>query len=188
VDAILFTHAHADHVLGLDETRRFSAVQGTALPCYGSPDTIAEIRRVFAYAFRAGHEGGGVPRLDLVAVEGPFDAAGWPVVPIPILHGRLPIYGYRLGSFAYLTDCSEIPATSWPLLDGVRTLVLDALRERPHPTHFNVAQALAAAARVGPERTLLTHVSHDLAHEATSRRLPAGVELAYDDLMLEIEA
>ncbi|HSK09688.1 MAG TPA: MBL fold metallo-hydrolase [Vicinamibacterales bacterium] len=188
VDGILFTHAHADHVLGLDETRRFTSLQGGALPCYGSPDTVAEIRRVFAYAFRHVQEGGGVPRLDLVPVSGPFLAAGWPVIPIPILHGVLPIYGYRIGSFAYLTDCSEIPAGSWPLLHGVRTLVLDALRRRPHPTHFNVAQALEVVDRVRPARALLTHVSHDLAHEETTTGLPGGVELAYDGLMLEVEA
>lgn len=188
VDGILFTHAHADHVMGLDETRRFSAIQGSAIPCYGSPDTIDEIRRVFAYAFRDGHEGGGVPRLELVGVRGPFEAGGWPIVPVPILHGALPIYGYRIGRLAYLTDCSEIPDASWPLLEGVGTLVVDALRQRPHPTHFNVEQALAAIARVGPARALLTHISHDLGHEATSRRLPAGVELAYDGLMLEVEA
>ena len=188
IDAILFTHAHADHVLGLDETRRFSSLQGGPLPCYGSPDTISEIRRVFAYAFRGGHEGGGVPKLELVAVEGPFQAAGWPVVPVPILHGSLPIYGYRVGGLAYLTDCSEIPEASWPLVEGAGTLVLDALRDRPHPTHFNVEQALAAIERARPGRAFLTHVSHDLAHEAVSRRLPAGVELAYDGLMLEVEA
>jgi phosphoribosyl 1,2-cyclic phosphate phosphodiesterase len=188
VDAILVTHPHADHVMGLDETRRFSAIQGVAIPCYGSPDTVEEIRRVFAYAFREGQAGGGVPRLELVGVRGPFEAAGWPVRPVPILHGTLPIYGYRIGRFAYLTDCSEIPETSWPLLEGVETLVVDALRERPHPTHFNVEQALAAIARVGPGRALLTHISHDLRHEEVSRRLPAGVELAYDGLMLEVEA
>jgi phosphoribosyl 1,2-cyclic phosphate phosphodiesterase len=103
------------------------------------------------------------------------------------MHGVLPIYGYRVGSFAYLTDCSAIPDESWPLLDGVRTLVVGALRHRPHPTHFTVAQALDVVARVRPERALLTHIAHDLGHAATSDRLPPGVELAYDGLIVGIE-
>lgn len=187
VDAILFTHAHADHVLGLDETRRFTAIQGCPMPCYGDPETIAEVRRVFAYAFRSVQQGGGVPQLELIPVTGPFQAAGQWVVPVPVLHGELPIYGYRIGDFAYLTDCSRIPESSWPLLAGVRVLVIDALRDVPHPTHFTVEQALEAAARAAPERALLTHLSHDLGHAETSRRLPANVELAYDGLVLEID-
>lgn len=187
VDAILFTHAHADHVLGLDETRRYTGLQGCALPCYGPPDAMAEIRRVFGYAFRAVQEGGGVPRLDLIPVTGPFTVAGQAVVPVPVFHGDLLIFGYRMGAFAYLTDCSRIPDGSWALLDGVRVLVIDALRDVPHPTHFTVEQALEAVARVRPERALLTHVSHDLGHAATSARLPPGVELAYDGLIVEVE-
>ncbi|RPJ64418.1 MAG: MBL fold metallo-hydrolase [Acidobacteria bacterium] len=187
VDAILFTHAHADHVLGLDETRRFTALQRCAMPCYGDAETIAEIRRVFAYAFRGGQEGGGVPRLELIPVSAPFDAAGQRVVPVPVFHGELAIYGYRLGQFAYLTDCSRIPDSSWPLLEGVRVLVIDALRDVPHPTHFTLEQALEAVVRIAPDRALLTHVSHDLGHAATSSRLPPRVELAYDGLIVDIE-
>ena len=187
IDAILFTHAHADHVLGLDETRRFTALQGCAMPCYGDPETITEIRRVFAYAFRSVQQGGGVPRLELIPVTAAFEAAGQRVVPVPVLHGDLPIYGYRLGSFAYLTDCSRIPESSWPLLEGVRVLVIDALRDTPHPTHFTVGQALEAVERVAPDRALLTHVSHDLGHAATSSRLPPRVELAYDGLSVNVE-
>jgi len=187
VDSVLFTHPHADHILGLDETRRFKTEAGGPIPCFGDPETIAEVRRVFAYAFRNGQEGGGVPRLDLQPVVGPFQAAGWPVVPVPILHGEMPIYGYRIGRFAYLTDCSSIPDASWPLLDGLQVLVVDALRLAPHPTHFNLEQALEVSARLRPERTLLTHLSHDLGHEETSRRLPAGVALAYDGLEIEVQ-
>ena len=108
-------------------------------------------------------------------------------MPVPILHGSRPILGFRIGSFAYLTDCSAIPDTSWPLLAGVRTLVLDALRERPHSTHFSVPQAVEAAARIGADRTYFTHISHDLSHAETCARLPPGVELAYDGLVLTIE-
>ncbi len=186
VDAVLFTHPHADHILGLDETRRFNTLQGCAIPCYGDPATIAEVRRVFAYAFESRQEGGGVPRLELRPVTGPFGVGRTVVTPVPVMHGELPIYGYRVGAFAYLTDCSAVPDSSWPLLEGVRTLVIDALRHRPHPTHFTVAQAIEVAARVGAERTLLTHIAHDLGHAETSVRLPPGVELAYDGLIVEV--
>jgi phosphoribosyl 1,2-cyclic phosphate phosphodiesterase len=187
VDAVLFTHPHADHLLGLDEIRRFNTLQGGAIPCYGDPDTITEVRRVFAYAFEPRQQGGGVPRLNLFPVTEPFWIGGTPVTPIPVMHGRLPIYGYRVGAFAYLTDCSAIPEQSWRLLDGVRTLVIDALRHAPHPTHFTVEQALDVVSELQPERAYFTHIAHDLAHAETSGRLPPGVELAYDGLIVDIE-
>jgi phosphoribosyl 1,2-cyclic phosphate phosphodiesterase len=186
VDAVLFTHPHADHLLGLDETRRYNSLQKSVIPCFGDPDTIVEVRRVFAYAFQPKQIGGGVPQLALFPLVGPFGVAGVEVTPVPVLHGRLPIYGYRVGDFAYLTDCSAIPESSWPLLDGVRVMMIDALRHRPHPTHFTVAQALEVIARVGPERAVLTHISHDLGHDVTNASLPAGVELAYDGMTFEV--
>lgn len=186
VDAVLFTHPHADHLLGLDEVRRYNTLQGCAMPCYGDPATLAEVRRVFAYAFEPRQPGGGVPRLDLRPVTGPFTVGGTVVTPVPVMHGDLPIYGYRIGAFAYLTDCSTVPDASWALLDGVRTLVVDALRHRPHPTHFTVAQAIEVAARVGSARTLLTHIAHDLGHAETTAHLPPGVELAYDGLIVDV--
>jgi phosphoribosyl 1,2-cyclic phosphate phosphodiesterase len=187
VDAILFTHSHADHILGLDEVRRYNAIQQTAIGCYGDAPTIANLRHVFSYIFdRKARAGGGVPQLTLFQVGGPFSMGSVEILPIPIMHGPRPILGYRVGSFAYLTDCNHIPEASWPLLGGVRTLVLDALRDRPHPTHFSVAQALEVVDRLGPERTYLTHICHDLPHAATCARLPRGVELAYDGLVLEI--
>ncbi len=186
IDAILFTHAHADHLLGLDDIRRFNELQGGPVSCYGDRATLVELRRTFAYAFRPGPVGGGVPRLNLFAVEGPFSLAGAGIVPVPLMHGTQPILGFRVGSFAYLTDCSAIPEPSWPRLAGVRHLALDALRARPHPTHFSLDEALAVVHRLGPERTWLTHVCHDLGHQATSARLPAGVMLAYDGLRVEV--
>lgn len=186
VDAVLFTHPHADHLLGLDEIRRYNAIQRATVPCYADPDTITEVRRVFAYAFDPRQAGGGVPQLELVPVTEPFDVAGTRVTPVPVLHGRLPIHGYRVGDFAYVTDCSEIPAASWSLLEGLDVLVLDALRYRPHPTHFNVAQALEVVARVRPRRALFTHIAHDLRHAEASAALPSGVELAYDGLVVPV--
>jgi phosphoribosyl 1,2-cyclic phosphate phosphodiesterase len=186
VDAILFTHSHADHVFGLDEVRRFNKLQKAAIPCYADDTTITDLRRTFSYIFNTDTaKGGGLPKITLMRIGGVFSLGGRDIVPVPLLHGTRPILGYRVGSFAYLTDCSFIPDTSWPLLEGVTTLVIDALRERPHSTHFNVEQALAAAARIGAARTYFTHISHDLGHAATCARLPRGVELAYDGLILE---
>jgi len=186
VDAILFTHCHADHVMGLDEVRRFNVLQQAAIPCYGDAGTLKEIRRTFAYIFESKDEGGGIPRIHLYPVGGPFSIGGEAIVPVPVWHGRREILGFRVRDFAYLTDCSGIPDASWPLLEGLHTLVIDALRHRPHPTHFTVEQALAVSARLGPRRTWLTHICHDLPHEATNAALPIGVELAYDGLVIDI--
>ena len=188
VDAILFTHSHADHVLGLDEVRRYNVMQRSSMPCYGDERTLADLRRTFGYIFdKTDAPGGGIPQIVLSRLVGPFSLGGVEFVPVPIFHGPRPILGFRVGSFAYLTDCSRIPDESWPLLAGVRTLVVDALRDRPHPTHFSVNEALEAVARIAPERAWFTHICHDLPHAATCARLPKGVELAYDGLVLEIE-
>jgi phosphoribosyl 1,2-cyclic phosphate phosphodiesterase len=186
VDAILFTHAHADHVMGLDDVRRYNAMQRSAIPCYADASTLDDLRRMFAYIFDSrGPRGGGVPELTPFRIAGPFLLGGREIVPVPLLHGWRPILGFRVGAFAYLTDCSAIPDESWPLLAGVKTLVLDALRDRPHPTHFTVAEALAVVDRLAPDRAYFTHICHDLPHAATCARLPRGVELAYDGLVLE---
>jgi phosphoribosyl 1,2-cyclic phosphate phosphodiesterase len=187
VDAILFTHAHADHVLGLDEVRRYNVLQGKAIPCYGDDHTIAEVRRTFAYVFDAPQVGGGVPRVNLFPIAGPFCLAHTEIVPVRLGHGVQTVLGYRIGRFAYLTDCNAIPDDSWPLLEGVDTLVVDALRERPHPTHFTVAEALEVVSRLRPGRAYLTHICHDLSHGPVNARLPSGVQLAYDGLEVDIE-
>jgi phosphoribosyl 1,2-cyclic phosphate phosphodiesterase len=187
VDAILFTHSHADHVLGLDEVRRFNHLQHEAIPVLADGRTLADLRRTFAYIFSTSTpQGGGVPQITMSRIAGPFSLGGVEVVPVPIMHGSRPILGFRLGPFAYLTDCSAIPDSSWPLLAGVRTLILGALRHRPHPTHFSVGEAIDAAARIGPERTYFTHICHDLPHAETCAQLPDGVALAYDGQVLEI--
>jgi phosphoribosyl 1,2-cyclic phosphate phosphodiesterase len=188
VDAILFTHSHADHVLGLDEIRRYNAMQRAAVGCYADGGTLADLRRMFAYIFNPqGQKGGGIPQLTPFRVAGPFTLGGAEIIPVPVFHGRLPILGYRIGGFAYLTDCNRIPDESWPLLTGVRVVILDALRARPHSTHFSVSEAIDVVARLGTERAYFTHICHDLPHEATCARLPAGVELAYDGLVMEID-
>lgn len=186
IDAILFTHSHADHVMGLDDVRRFNELQQEAIPCYACQDTVTELRRTFSYIFDANvAKGGGVPRIGLHPLAGSFCLGPHEVTPVPIWHGKRRIYGYRVGGLAYLTDCSAIPDGSWQLLEGLDCLVLDALRERPHPTHFCLDEALAAVERLRPARALFTHIAHDLPHAATCARLPAGVELAYDGLTLQ---
>jgi phosphoribosyl 1,2-cyclic phosphate phosphodiesterase len=189
VDAILFTHSHADHIMGLDDVRRFNQMQKSAIPAYADPVTVAALKQAFFYIFDpATEKGGGLPQIVLHEVDGPFAIAGLPVQPVPLIHGTRPILGYRFGNFAYLTDCNRIPDETWPLLEGVEIMILDALRHRWHPTHFNVAEALQVVERVKPRQTYFTHICHDLPHVATNALLPAGVELAYDGLVLTIDA
>lgn len=187
VDAILFTHSHADHVFGLDEVRRYNAMQRSSISCYADETTVANLRRMFAYIFDGATQiGGGLPQLSLFRIAGEFSLGAVDIVPVTLFHGRLPILGFRIGSFAYLTDCNRIPDESWPRLAGVRTVILDALRHRPHPTHFSVREAIDVVHRLGAERAYFTHICHDLPHAETCAQLPAGIELAYDGLVLEI--
>ena len=188
VDAILFTHSHADHVMGLDDVRRYNQMQKGAIPCYADAGTLANLRQMFAYVFNPPKQvGGGLPQLSLFRIAGPFVLGGAEIVPVPLWHGALPVLGFRIGAFAYLTDCNRIPDESWPLLAGVRTVILDALRHRPHSTHFSVDESIAIAQKLGVERAYFTHICHDLPHAATNASLPKGIELAYDGLVVEIE-
>jgi phosphoribosyl 1,2-cyclic phosphate phosphodiesterase len=188
VDAVLFTHSHADHILGVDDLRSFNGLQGSAIPCYGNRETLEAVRRQFSYVFEAPlQEGGGVPQLTMNEIAGPFAIRGIGIVPVPLWHGKLPILGFRFGNFAYLTDCNRIPAESLTLVEGVDILVLDALRDTPHETHFTLTEAIAAAERIAPRQTYFTHMTHELPHAKTNARLPAGVELAYDGLVFDIE-
>ena len=189
VDAILFTHSHADHIMGLDDVRRFNVMQAGAIPAYADERTATDLRRSFSYVFNPpGEKGGGIPQISLTTINGRFNVGGIGIQPIPIFHGPRPILGFRFGSLAYLTDCNRLPDEAWPLLDDLDVLILDALRHRPHPTHFTVAEALQVVERVKPRQTYFTHVCHDLPHAATNASLPRGVELAYDGLALTIEA
>jgi phosphoribosyl 1,2-cyclic phosphate phosphodiesterase len=187
VDAVLYTHSHADHVFGLDDLRIYNFRQRAAIPCYGSPQTVRRLRQIFSYVFEEGQEGGGKPRLDLIAVEAPFELLGETVVPIPVFHGDMLVYGYRIGDFAVVTDVNRIPEESFERLAGVRTLVLSALRYTPHSTHFTVDEAIAAVERIGPRRTLLTHIAHEIEHGRPRTPLPPGVEFGYDGCVVELD-
>jgi phosphoribosyl 1,2-cyclic phosphate phosphodiesterase len=184
VDAVLYTHPHADHVFGLDDLRGFNFRQRSSIPCFGSESTMARLRQIFAYVFEPSQEGGGKPQLDLVAVREPFELLGETVVPVPVEHGEMEVYGWRIGDFAVVTDVSSISEASFALLDGVRLLA--ALRYRPHPTHFSIAEACAVAERIGAERTLFTHIAHDVDHADVRHPLPAGVEIGHDGLVVEL--
>jgi len=187
IDAILFTHSHADHILGLDDIRRFNWIQGGPVACYAAADTWESISRTFHYAFDGlQRKGGGIPKIDRHEINGPFLVNDVRVVPVPLWHGDAPILGFRFGTFAYLTDCNRLDDAAWALVAGVETLVIDALRNKPHTTHFTVSEALDVVARIKPRRAYMTHMSHDLGHAVTSARLPAGVELAYDGLVLDV--
>lgn len=186
VDAVLYTHTHADHLHGIDDLRTFNPVDGAAIPIFGSQATLAAIRRNFHYIFGESLDAGYRPRLEPRQIDGPFELFGLPVEPIPLLHGRGESLGYRIGAFAYLTDVSAIPVSSELRLQGLELLVLDGLRFSAHNTHFNVAQAVAVAKRLGVARTLLTHLSHEIDHLRHSAELPPGVEFAYDGQRLTL--
>lgn len=186
LDAIMFTHGHADHILGLDDVRPFNYRQG-AIPIYAAPETLEGIRRVFSYAFVPRESKSHVPQLDVNVIDDePFHVFGMRIEPIPLMHGREKIYGFRFGRAAYLTDHSEVPEASIAKLAGLDVLFLDALRHKAHPSHSTLATSVETALRIQAKRTFFTHMSHDLPHEATEKTLPPAVFLAYDGLELEV--
>ena len=187
IDALLFTHSHADHIFGLDDVRRFNEMQEGELPVFARPDILDDLRRAFRYVFVPTQAGGGKPKLALTPLEG--DQLEWDgptVEAIPLYHGELPILGFRFGAFAYVTDTSHIPEGSFTRLEGLDTLILGALRWEPHPTHFNIEEALEVVRKLRPRRTFFTHIAHNLGHRETEARLPDGIRLAYDGLILDI--
>lgn len=189
IDAVLYTHTHADHIHGIDDLRAFNLLAGGQIPIFASAEALEVIHRVFSYIFDGEAEPGYRPRLSSWTIGGPFSLFGLTVEPIALQHGRGNALGYRFGAFAYLTDCSSIPPASLSRLQGLDILVLDALRFRPHDTHFNIAQAIDVGARLGVRRTLLTHLSHDVDHLRHSPGLPSNVEFACDGqtLLFDVE-
>ncbi|MDD2366776.1 MAG: GPMC system MBL fold metallohydrolase [Desulfuromonadaceae bacterium] len=185
VDAVLFTHAHADHVNGIDDLRGFHFIHKEIIPCYAEKSTLDTLKRCFSYIFNQ-HDGSGyTPLLAANEIVAPFKLFGQSVVPIPLEHGRTFSTGYRIGDFAYLTDCSAISEQSITLLAGVKVLIIDGLRWAEHPFHFNISGAIAAIRGLNVQRTILTHLTHQIAH-SEENKLPVGVELAYDGMKIDL--
>ena len=188
LDAVLYTHAHADHILGIDDLRPLSFLhKPNRLPLYAHPVAAQFIRKMFRYIFDADYKFGGLPQLEMRSLEGAVELFGASFEPIPLIHGDAEIYGFRFGCAAYLTDHNEIPQASLARLAGLDVLFLDALRYRPHPTHSTVADSLRTVELLQPRRAFFTHICHDLPHEQTNASLPENVKLCYDSMRLEFE-
>jgi len=187
LDAVLFTHSHADHIMGLDDVRPFNFRQRSSIPIYGAPEALETIHRAFEYIFADRAHDSSVPRLESHALDGSsFDLFGLEFLPIRLKHGRSLVYGYRFGGAAYLTDHSAIPEASLEQLQGLDVLFLDGLRHRPHPTHTTVERALRYVEQLAPQRAFFTHICHDLPHAETESALPGHVRLAFDGLEIEV--
>jgi phosphoribosyl 1,2-cyclic phosphate phosphodiesterase len=186
IDAILYTHAHADHIFGLDDLRRFNYMQQEVIPVYGGVETMNRIGHVFDYAISDGHLNPGVPSIKPNIIDSKFSFKNTEIIPVPIMHGKDRIYGYRIGNFAYCTDVNFIPQESYELLQGLDVLVLGALREKKHPRHFSVDEAVVEMNKIQPKQTFLTHISHFLDHDKDGSKLPPSCSFAYDGLSIEI--
>jgi phosphoribosyl 1,2-cyclic phosphate phosphodiesterase len=187
LDAVVYTHAHADHILGLDDVRPLSFLQPAKIPLYAQSEAAQQIHRTFRYIFDGNYKFGSMAQVELHNITGEFELFGAQFQPVAVLHGDTEILGFRFGSAAYLTDHSDIPEGSLERLQGLDILFLDALRHTPHPTHSTVDNSLRIVELLRPKRAFFTHVSHDLRHEATNAELPPHVQLAYDGMKLEFE-
>jgi phosphoribosyl 1,2-cyclic phosphate phosphodiesterase len=186
VDAVLFTHTHADHVFGLDDLRLFNEMSGSDIPVYGDAKTLEDIRRIYRYIFMETQQGGGKPKVTLHEAPDSFELLGTRIQALPVIHGRLPILAYRFDDFAYVTDVSHIPDETMARLHGLEMLILDAVRFEPHPTHFGLWQAMEIVEQLKPKQTLFTHLSHHFDHETTNAMLPPYAQLAYDGQVIEL--
>ena len=186
VDAVLFTHAHADHIHGIDDLRSFNHIQGKPIPCYGGLDTMEVIRHKFSYIFNGSARSDWIPRLEINIINSDFSLYSLRIVPLKIFHGESTIFGYRINDISYLTDCNGIPDDTKELLQGTKLLILDATRYQPHAKHYGLAQAIEVIKELKPERAVLTHLSHTFDHDKVNSELPSGIELAYDGMEIEM--
>jgi phosphoribosyl 1,2-cyclic phosphate phosphodiesterase len=186
VDALVFTHAHADHVLGLDDVRPYYFHQKQPIPLYADERCLSSLRRMFPYIFDPTYPYGGILKVSPRLIEGPFSVWGEELIPLPVFHGDLPVLGFKFRKAAYVTDFSEIPEETMSLLEGLDLLILDALRPKPHPTHSHLEHSLALVEKLKPARALFTHIAHEMAHAATNASLPPHVQLAHDGLKVEL--
>jgi phosphoribosyl 1,2-cyclic phosphate phosphodiesterase len=188
LDAVLYTHAHADHILGLDDLRPLSFHRPDGkIPLYAEERTGRLIRTVFKYIFDSEYKYGGLAQVEMHKLEGPLELFGATFEPVPVLHGDAPIFGFRFGTAAYVTDFSEIPPASMEKLRGLDVLFLDALRHRPHPTHSTLENSCRIVSELKPQRAFFTHICHDLPHRETNAALPPNMQLSYDGMKLEFE-
>lgn len=185
LDAVIFTHSHADHVLGLDDVFPLSVRSGQAVPAYASQETLDQLKVTFRYLF-AENRYPGIAEVDLRPIDGPFQIGDMRFEPIEVFHGEMPVLGFRIGDLAYVTDVNRIPESSLEKLRDLRYLILDGLRYRPHVSHFSLEQAAEVALQIKPEMTYLIHMSHDVDHDEGNRLLPPSVSLSYDGLVLEL--
>ncbi len=188
IDTVVFTHAHADHMMGVDDLRRFNAVKNAPIEVWADPVAHAALSRCFGYAFREPTEPVPVFRPHLIkrVIEGEFKIGNRTWIPVPLIHGDTEVLGFRIDNFAYCTDVSEIPESSFDLLTGVETLILDALQYKKHPAHLTIDEAIAASTRIGAQKVYFTHMTHHLKHEDTNKLLPPATELAYDGLLIHV--
>jgi phosphoribosyl 1,2-cyclic phosphate phosphodiesterase len=187
IEAVLITHSHADHVMGMDDLRSLCMKTHSAIPVYTLPRYQEDIRRIFPYAFANVPPGVFVPRFDLRDVPAEFSVGGLPIRSFLVDHGKIPVVGLRVGGLAYITDVSHIPESAMGELQGLDTLIIDAVRYEPHPNHFHFSRAVEVAQEIGARQTYFTHLSHDYNHEETNASLPAGIALAHDGLRIAIK-
>jgi phosphoribosyl 1,2-cyclic phosphate phosphodiesterase len=188
LNAVVFTHHHFDHIGGFDDIRPYNFQQNCSMPVYCMERTLHSLKQCYPYAFgEAEQEGGGLPSVNTHIIDtAPFDVFGIRFVPIPMMHGVIRVNGYRIGNFAYCTDTNFIPDASLALLEGVEILILDALRYHPHPTHFTIEEAVEVAQKIGAKQTYFTHIAHQIKHSELDGKLPKGIQLGYDGLVVEL--
>ncbi len=186
IDAVLYTHTHADHLHGIDDLRSFCQINRRQIPLYARTDAVAHIKAKFGYTLREPSNFWDLPVLSITEIDAPFELFGQKVIPIPVMHGRIEIFAYRIGNIAYMTDVSEIPEASFTLLQGLELLLIDCLRTEKHPTHINFEQSLAYIGQIGAKQSVLIHMTHELEYETITQKLPKNVAVGYDGMKIQV--